>query len=209
MKSDVFQSSGHCWIFQIFWHIDCSTFTASSFRVWDSSTGIPSPPLALFVEMLPKANLTLHSRMPGSRWVITQSWLSGRWRFFCIVLLCILATSLLIFAWNIPLVSLIFLKRSLVFPVLLFSSISLHWWGVQNDKLLLFFSCLWNATKTSAKSPKPTGTRIQNSEHEGERLQPNCRYKDLDQQTQPKILLPIGADGVFQCIARVVSIGSD
>jgi len=32
-----------------------------------------------------------------------------------------------IFAWNVPLVSLISLKRSLVFPILLFSSISLHW----------------------------------------------------------------------------------
>ena len=32
-----------------------------------------------------------------------------------------------IFAWNAPLVSLIFLRRSLVFPILLFSSISLHW----------------------------------------------------------------------------------
>ena len=32
-----------------------------------------------------------------------------------------------LFAWNIPLVSLIFLKRSLVFHILLFSSISLHW----------------------------------------------------------------------------------
>ena len=31
-----------------------------------------------------------------------------------------------IFAWNVPLVSLIFLKRTLVFPILLFSSISLH-----------------------------------------------------------------------------------
>ena len=30
------------------------------------------------------------------------------------------------FEWNIPLVSLIFLKRSLVFPILLFSSNSLH-----------------------------------------------------------------------------------
>ena len=30
-------------------------------------------------------------------------------------------------AWNVPLVSLIFLKRSQVFPILLFSSISLHW----------------------------------------------------------------------------------
>ena len=30
-------------------------------------------------------------------------------------------------AWNVPLVSLIFLKRYPVFPILLFSSISLHW----------------------------------------------------------------------------------
>jgi len=43
----------------------------------DSSTGIPSPPLALFVVILPKAHLTSHSRMSGSRWVITPSWLSG------------------------------------------------------------------------------------------------------------------------------------
>ena len=35
-------------------NIDCSTFTAPSFRIWNSSTGIPSPPLALFVVMLPK-----------------------------------------------------------------------------------------------------------------------------------------------------------
>ena len=39
---------------------------------------------------------------------------------------CVLLAKLLlaIFAWNIPLVSLIFLKRCLVFPVLLFFSIS-------------------------------------------------------------------------------------
>ena len=48
----------HCWVFQICWHIECSTFTASSFRIWNSSTWIPSPPLALFVVMLPKAHLT-------------------------------------------------------------------------------------------------------------------------------------------------------
>ena len=41
------------------------------FRILNSSTGIPSPPLALFVLMLPKAHLTLHSRMSGPRWVIT------------------------------------------------------------------------------------------------------------------------------------------
>ena len=45
MKTDLFQSSGHCWLFQICWHIEYSTFTASSFRIWNSSTGIPSPPL--------------------------------------------------------------------------------------------------------------------------------------------------------------------
>ena len=64
------------------WHIECSTFTASSFRIWNSSTGILSPPLALFIVMLPMAHLTLHSRMSGSRWVITPSWLSGSWRSF-------------------------------------------------------------------------------------------------------------------------------
>ena len=82
MKIDLFQSCGHCWVFQICWHIECSTFTASSFRIWNSSTGIPSPPLALFIVMLPKAHLTSHSRMSGSRWVITASWLSGSWRSF-------------------------------------------------------------------------------------------------------------------------------
>ena len=28
-----FQCCGHCWVFQICWHIECSTFTASSFRI--------------------------------------------------------------------------------------------------------------------------------------------------------------------------------
>ena len=82
MKTDIFQSCGHCWVFQICWHIECSTFTVSSFRIWNSSTGIPTPPLALLVVMLPKAHLTPPSRISGSRWVITSSWLSGSWRSF-------------------------------------------------------------------------------------------------------------------------------
>ena len=81
-ENDPFQSWGHCWVFQICWHIECSTFTVSSFWIWNSSTGIPSPPLALFRVMLPKAHLTSHSRMSGSRWVITPLWLSGLWRSF-------------------------------------------------------------------------------------------------------------------------------
>ena len=78
----LFQSCGHCWVFQICWHTECSTFTASSFRIWNRSTGIPSPPLALFIVMVSKAHLTSHSRMSGSRWVITPLWLSLSWRSF-------------------------------------------------------------------------------------------------------------------------------
>ena len=95
--------------------------------------------------MFPKVHLTLHSRTSGSRWVITPSWLSGSWRSFlysssvysCHLFLlssasvrsrAFLSFIKPIFAWNVPLVSLIFLKRSL----LLFSStdlfsISLPW----------------------------------------------------------------------------------
>ena len=58
-----FQSCGQCWVFQICWHIACSTLTTSSFKKWNSSAEIPSPPLALFAVMLPKAHLTSHSRM--------------------------------------------------------------------------------------------------------------------------------------------------
>ena len=29
----LFQAFGQCWFFQICWHIECSTFTASSFRI--------------------------------------------------------------------------------------------------------------------------------------------------------------------------------
>ena len=160
MKTALFQSCGHCWVFQICWHIECSTFTAPSFRIWNSSTGIPSPPLALFVVMLPKAHLTSHSRMPSSRWVwvITPSWLSGSWRSFLYSSsvysyhLLISSASVRsipflsfikpIFAWNVPLISLIFLKRSLVFPILLFSSISLHWSLSKAFLFLLLFGTL-------------------------------------------------------------------
>ena len=76
MKTDLLQSCGHCWVFQICWHIECNAFTVSSFRIWNSSTGIPSSPLAMFIVMLSKAHLTSHSRMSDSRWVITPSWLS-------------------------------------------------------------------------------------------------------------------------------------
>ena len=161
MKTDLFQSCGHCWVFQICWHIECSTFTASFFRFWNSSTGIPSPPLALFIVVLHKVHLTSHSRMSGSRWVITPSWLSWLWRSFlysssmysCHLFLISSASVRFIqflsfiepiVAWNVPLVSLIFSKRSLVFPILLFSPISLHW--SLRKAFLSLLAILWNST---------------------------------------------------------------
>ena len=129
MKTDLFQSCGRCWVFQICWHIECSTFSSVVqlcpnlcdptdcsmpgflvhhqlpkltqthvhwvsdviqpshfnsiiFRIWNSSAGTPSPPPALFIVMLPKAHLTSHSRMSGSKWVTTPLRLSRSLRPF-------------------------------------------------------------------------------------------------------------------------------
>jgi len=93
MKTDLFLSCGHCWVFQICWHIEYSTFKASSFRIWNSSTGIPSPPLALFIVMLSKVHF-LH--IPGCLALGEWSHHCDIWVmkiFFCTLLLCILATS--------------------------------------------------------------------------------------------------------------------
>ena len=93
-------------------------------------------------------------------WVITPSWLSGSWRSFlysssvysCHLFLISSASVRSIpflsffepiFAWNVPLVSLIFLKRSLIFPVLLFSSVSLHW--SLKKAFLSVLAILWNS----------------------------------------------------------------
>ena len=143
MKTDLFQSCVHCWVFQVCCHIESSTLTASSFRIWKSSFGILSPPLALFIVMLPKAHLTSQSRMSGSRWVITTSWLSRSLRtflystymyschlffisFISVRSIPFLSFLLLILAWNVPLLSPIFWRKSLAFPILLFSYNSLH-----------------------------------------------------------------------------------
>ena len=82
MKIDLSQVCGHSWVFQICWHIECSTLTASFFTIWNGSAGIPSPPLALFIVLLPKAHLASHCSISGSRWVITSSWLFGSLRLF-------------------------------------------------------------------------------------------------------------------------------
>ena len=73
MKTELFQSCGPCWVFQTCWHIECSTFTASSFRIWNSLTGIPSPPLSLFVVLLPKdAWLYVSDHTIGIIWIMSE-----------------------------------------------------------------------------------------------------------------------------------------
>ena len=117
--------------------------------------------------MFPVAHLTLHSRMSGSRWMITPPWCPGSLTSFlyssfvysCYLVLlsstsfrsitvfclfvCLFYFIVHIIAWNIPPVSLIFLKRSLVFPILLFSSVAFRCSLKKVSHLsLLFFGTL-------------------------------------------------------------------
>jgi len=110
--------------------------------------------------MLPKAYLTSHSRMSGSRWLITPSWLSGSWisflysssvyscHLFLISSASVRSIPFLsfvepIFAWNNPLVSQIFLKRSLAFPFYFFPLfLCIVHWGRLSYLSLLFFGTL-------------------------------------------------------------------
>ena len=109
--------------------------------------------------MLPKAHLTSHSSMSGSRWVITPSWSSGSLRLFwysssvyschlfvisytSIRSLPFLSFIMSILAWNIPLLAPIFLKRYLVFLILLFSSICIVHLGRLSYLSLLFSGTL-------------------------------------------------------------------
>ena len=111
--------------------------------------------------MLFKVHLSLHSRISGSRWVITSLWLSGSWRSFlynssvysCHLLLIssayVMSIPLLsfiqpIFAWNVSLISLIFLKRSLVFPILFFPLfLCIDCWG-RLSYLFLLKNCVFH-----------------------------------------------------------------
>ena len=173
-KNDLFQSCAHCWVFQICCHIECRTLTPSSFRIQNSSAEFPSPSLALFIVMFPKAHSTSFSRLSGSMWVITPWWLSRS------LSLCLYSSSVYschlflissasvrsipflsfivpIFTWNVPLVFIIFLKRSLVFLILFFppqfhcidhlrrlSYLSLLFFGILHSDgyIFSFFLCL-------------------------------------------------------------------
>ena len=67
--------------FRMDW-LDLLAVQASPFRIWNSSAGTVSCPLALFVVMFSKAHLNSQSRMFDSRWVTTPLWLSRSLRPF-------------------------------------------------------------------------------------------------------------------------------
>ena len=109
--------------------------------------------------MLPKAHLTLQSRMSGSRWAKIPLWLSWSLRallysssvYYCHLFLIssasirylpFLSFIVPIFAWNVPLRSPVFLKRYLVFPLLLFFSLSLR---CSLKVFLSLLAILWNS----------------------------------------------------------------
>ena len=158
MRIDLFQSCGHGWALQICWHIECNTLRASSLSVMNSSTGIPLHPLALLTAVLPQACLTSHSSMSGSGWLTTSSWIASSLLYssslysFHLFLVSSASTRsqpflsfiVPIFGKNVPLIFPIFLKRSLVFPLLLFSSIFKHW--SSKKAFLSLLAILWNST---------------------------------------------------------------
>ena len=103
----------------------------------NSSAGIPSPSLAFLVVMLPKAHLTSYSSISGFMWVTPASSLSrSLWTFLytsymhschlflissaSVRSLTFLSFIVPIFAWSVPLVSPLFLKRSILFTIVFF-----------------------------------------------------------------------------------------
>ena len=131
-------------------------FQVSFFRIWYSSTGIPSPPLALFISIT-----WLH--IPGClalrEW--SHPWLSGLWRSFlysssmysCHPFLISSASvrsiqflSFIepIFAWKVPLVTLIFLEAisSLSHSIVFLYFFAPGHWGRLSHLSLLFFGTL-------------------------------------------------------------------
>ena len=133
MKIDPFQSCGHCWVFQICWHNECKILMASSFKDSNSSAEISFHPLALLTAVLLKVHLTSQFTMSGSGWLTTHCSHPVHKDLFCSVLLCILSNLcwspqglLGLYHFYPFLMFPTFLKKSLVFPLFLFSSIIKH-----------------------------------------------------------------------------------
>ena len=63
MRTDIFQSCGHWWVFQIYWHIECSILIAPPFRILNSSATI-SVTKATFAKYPPWLKLSFSPKSP-------------------------------------------------------------------------------------------------------------------------------------------------
>ena len=155
----LFHPCGHGWVFQICRHTEFSTLkhfkTASTFRILNNSAGVQSPPLALFIVMLLRPTwlhasgcLTLgewphHRAYTGHQNLFLYSSPMYSCHLFLISSASVRSLLFLSFivpvlAWNIPLISPIFLKRSLVFPILFFP---LYFFALFIEEGLLISCC--------------------------------------------------------------------
>ena len=163
------------WHFLVLWpllsfsnllaYLKYSTLTTSSFRILNSLDGISSFPLALFIVIFPKVLLS------GYTWMTTLSWLSGSLRTFlfssvysCHLFLISSASVkslpflpfiVPILAWNSPLISPTFLKRSLVCSILLFSLFLCNVALRMPSYLSLLFSGTLHSVECLSLSPLP------------------------------------------------------
>ena len=120
--------SGDGLVFQLVYHFHRYWAYSSKSTVWPKMESCFQDGTCSICSSFTKAHLTLHFKMSGSRWVATPSWVSGSWRSFlysssvysCHLLLISSASVkskaclffiVLIFAWNVPLASLIFLEE--------------------------------------------------------------------------------------------------
>ena len=134
-------------------------FNSIIIRILNSSALMPSQPLASLVAVLSKTHLTSHSRVwlwvsDYTTMVIRsfRSFLYTSYVYLCHLFLIssvstrslpFLSFIVLISGWNVPLIFPIFLRRSLVFSLLLFSSTSLH---CSLKTFLSLLAILWNVT---------------------------------------------------------------
>ena len=77
MKTNLSQSCSHCWVFQICWYIEYSTFTASSFRIWNISAVTLQQPNPVFLpEESPRTEMLGGLQIMGVADSDTTEWLS-------------------------------------------------------------------------------------------------------------------------------------
>jgi len=78
MKTDLFQFCGHCWVFQICWHIECSTFTAPSSRIWTDCFIICSATCVWFCNFMSTFKVTIHTEKCLAH-KCTAQWIFTKW----------------------------------------------------------------------------------------------------------------------------------